>query len=402
MDNGPNEKSKGKTRIYFVWGLLSLIAPLGYMIFSLVLNNEGDPLRKIRLGSTFYERPGVAEMIRVKDPFVTDLTGFDGQFFFYMGHDLTIRDDAVWRVLDAPQLRARRIGLSVVGFVLGGGPARIHWGIFATQLLAIMLLVLGLQRTAFERGIAPWAILSAATAVPFLTAMEMMTSEMLASALIVWAAISYSKDRFLLCWLLTAFVCLTKEICVIWIFALCAREAIDGRWRRTALWASALAPLVLWIVYLRWQIPVEVDASDSLKNLTWPLAGFVRALLVRAEHIKDGEAAIKELYIVSVMFWFLAGVMWSILWIRHSRSVVSLFAVPGALLTLLLNNGSFGYDDLNDFPRQLCLLPVGMVLIYFLDREIIKPGRISFRRLLESWMIAGGLLGYVWVVYKMM
>jgi hypothetical protein len=130
--------------IYALVAVAAIAVSLGAQLASFVLRHEARPLRMLRAGERYAQIAGLSP-IEMQDAVVWD--GFDGQFFFYLARDPLVTP-STQLVLDAPRLRARRIGFPLMGALLGGGKAGAAWGLLVAETLTSLGLLALVQAAA--------------------------------------------------------------------------------------------------------------------------------------------------------------------------------------------------------------------------------------------------------------
>lgn len=116
--------------------------------------------------------------------------GYDGQFYAQLALDPALRDPGLKQALDAPELRARRIMLSAVGFVAGLG--RPTWIIQIFPFLnlgawlGLMALLLGRPEGRTTRGLL--AAVAVLLSVGVLESVRLCLTDLPASLLLLLAA----------------------------------------------------------------------------------------------------------------------------------------------------------------------------------------------------------------------
>ena len=381
-------------RRYLLWGVAALGVPVLFIALTLSINHRGQITDAIRVGRLFYDRPGVADLTRRARPSPRSEFGFDGQFFYFQTFDPLLRRVAAWQALDAPHLRARRIGYPLLARLLAQARRRIPMGLLAAQLLGLAAILAMIQIACRERGWSPLHGFLLAASLPVLVPIEYMTCETVAAAWVMAAFFFHERGRSGACWSCVAAACLTKEICVLAAFGLMLDMASRGRWKRAAVYAASLLPLAAWIAYLRWRIPVDPSLAGDLRNLDWPLAGALDACVADWRAWLAGERPANQLVRALGIAWFVGGA--AIAWIRLARgpsAAAWCAAGAGCLAVLLTNTPVRNYEYILNYGRQLALLPAALAADYFFAS---RPESPRSRRVMTAWLAAGLALGLFW------
>ena len=387
-------------RRYILYGGCWFLFGLAIIFASLTFRHQGQPLHMVRLSRGFYERPGVSAVVGPIDSSFLGQDGFDGQFFFYLGFDPMLRGDVIWRSLDSPHLRARRIGLSWAAWLLGLR-GQIAVGLLLTQCLALGLIITIVQSGAWHYKRSPFVALTVVCSISTLVPIELMTCEVLAGALTLASLLAWRRGKLDFAWLLAAGACLTKEICGLLVLALVYESLRHKRWKEAAGWLAALLPLGAWVIYLLFRLPFAPGADGSLENFTWPLMGALHAIRTDLSYFISGIAPFKNIILVLCIGWFLAGAFIAIGLLARGYSAIRLFAAGAAWVALTLSSGAAtpAYDAIPNFSRQLFLLPIGLYAEYFFTPDE-SHGRRA--RVLLWWMLMGAGLGILWAMKKLL
>lgn len=382
------------TRAAYFWtACVACAVSLGLQVGSLAVQHEGRLLGMLRIGAHYGAIAGLspAEMEHA----VND-SGFDGQFFFYLARDPRV-GESTQRALDAPRLRARRIGFPLLGFLLGLGSSGAAAGLFVAEALAGLGLIALAQSGAHRSGASPLWCLAIPTCLPFALSSGLLTAELPAAFFLVAAAESAARGRNGSAWLLLAAAAVTKEVSVLAPLAFAATE-----WRRSRpaamRWATSLAPFLAWETYLQSRVP-EGGLRPLLSDLTYPGEGLYRAL---AHHLAGALAdplEPKTLGLLAATLWYLGGAAGAVLLCVRRRTPARVLGAAASLLVLLLgfDGAPQALNEVFNFGRQLFLLPVAAVIVLFQERgatskvEAIGVG---------SWLCLGAVLGTAWAVQE--
>ncbi|HVN75586.1 MAG TPA: hypothetical protein VMT19_04660 [Thermoanaerobaculaceae bacterium] len=360
------------------WGLA-----VGFLVASLLLAHGGEPLDMIRPPNRG----------RANQSY-----GFDGQFFFALAKDPSLRPQTV-ALLDAPVIRARRIGFPLAAWLLSpvtGGPAYAMLVVLALSSAATVWI---LQAIAERNGSHPALILSVPLALPLALSMELVTCELTASALLVAAVAAERCRKPLPATILLGLACLTKEVIAVAILSFVISAALTRRFARAAAYATAIVPLALWQVYLASHLGLRTEGGSLLANLTVPCTGLLGEFGAAVAYLLAGVNAAKASGLVMALLWTLAGAVLSLRLVIGKRTPGRVLALGGTLLALMLARGApaFAYDEIFNFGRQLFILPIGLIVVLFIEyRELSPRGRAA----LAFWLVVGTALGAAWWTQK--
>jgi hypothetical protein len=193
--------------------------------------------------------------------------GYDGQYYAQIAYDPTIRTSALRTAVDNLQYRARRILPSMTAYVLAGGRPAAIASLYAVlnplAWLALAGLVWRLLPVTDARSFAAWCgvLFSAGTLAAVRYALTDLIALALTAAALGWSA-GFSS-------IFLALAALSRETALLALPALWTRPWFSRR--NAAATAVAAAPILLWLVYLRWQLG---PGDAGLRNFAWPLQGW--------------------------------------------------------------------------------------------------------------------------------
>ena len=187
--------------------------------------------------------------------------GYDGQFMYYL-HIRSV-DARVSRSTRAvPTGRQRRalqdgrIGFSALTRLIAGE----RWQWYPATMMWLILLSLGasalvLAAMAQDAGITPIAGALVLVVPGFWRSMQAALPEPLAAAMLLAGLLAVFKGRWLLAAGLFAVSLLVRETGAILVTSVAGALAFSGRRREAAtLWLLAIAPALLWRIYVGWTI----------------------------------------------------------------------------------------------------------------------------------------------------
>jgi len=177
--------------------------------------------------------------------------GYDGQFYHYVAHD-PFRQRDLYRYIDQPGLRYRRILVPLLAWALAGGRDNfIHFGFYAVVLSSILLGTYWLSAWARASGRHPaWGLLFLATPAVIISADRMLVDVALAALTVAFLVLSRHAFSWRL-WLVLACAALTRETGLLLAAACCAAALRQGRLRTALLAVSAGLPCAAWYVFVR-------------------------------------------------------------------------------------------------------------------------------------------------------
>ena len=203
--------------------------------------------------------------------------GYDGQYYVQLACDPSLRAAELGTAVDTLSYRARRILLPAVAWGLGGGSAEravqiypwlniVCWFALATLLWPLL--------QAGERwlGLAAWGgvLFSAGVLASVRYALTDLPA-LLLLVLAVRAAVAGRSGR-MAAWFGASL--LTRETMLVSAWGLLPKAWGSGRglWRAGLCVALAGLPLLLWLLYVKWQIGAS---GAGVRNFAWPGAGLL-------------------------------------------------------------------------------------------------------------------------------
>jgi hypothetical protein len=123
--------------------------------------------------------------------------GYDGRWFLTLAVDPLLTRPSSIAALDDPVYRSRRILLPAMAFLLSGGrPLAAEYVVVAINVLAFGALLWLIDTLVGESTADPWGVAVGVSATGAWIALLLGTTELLESALLVWALVSYRRSRF--------------------------------------------------------------------------------------------------------------------------------------------------------------------------------------------------------------
>jgi hypothetical protein len=287
-------------------------------------NAGHSPREFVFVGQVFIERSDVSQKIRHGPVQATSLTGFDGQFFYYIAMD-PLR---ALPYIDLPGYRYQRIAYPLLARLLVlGRPELIPDGLLAFNLLAVVAGTAALAAWLIRRGLTPWVAAAWGLLPGQVFAIEKDLSEASAYA---WVAVGlWVRDRFpVLAGAVFGLAGLTRETTLIFPAVLLAADvfALRGE-RRLQPWVRALlaaglaaGPFVAWKVFLwHWLGHADLPLGEAFTVI--PFGGFIT---YHAAHELVPAVLLPALVCAGAAGWAL--------WRRYWRMEVALLLVNFAVL----------------------------------------------------------------------
>ena len=201
-----------------------------------------------------------------------DNGGYDGLYYAQIAHDPTLRDPELPRAMEHLGYRARRILPPALAWVLGAGqPAWIIHTYPLLNLLAWFVLAALLWRllaVSDARGLLAWAgVLFSAGA---LASVRLALTDLIALTILAAALLAAERAKNRSATSLLAAAALARETSLLAFAGLAERPCLSRRNLLRALFVAA--PLVAWLVYIRWRLG---PTTAGWANFTLPGAGLV-------------------------------------------------------------------------------------------------------------------------------
>lgn len=201
--------------------------------------------------------------------------GYDGQFYRYLAHDLLLRKN-YFRYVDAPQMRFRRVLVSLLAWLLALG--RSDWidaAYIAVEMFCVALGTYWCARLLARRGRSPlWGLLFAVVPATLASFDRMLVDGPL-TALFAGFWLYSEEKRWTRVWLLAMLAALTRETGLLLSTALVTDQLLQRDWRRAAYFASTSFPAVAWYAYLALRLPNR----SQITELGVPVWGLLSRLL---------------------------------------------------------------------------------------------------------------------------
>jgi hypothetical protein len=251
------------------WALLAAALCLGWQSLTVQANYGGNWTGLFRTGRQARVPPALeAGTFRNAHP-----QGYDGQFYRYLARDPFLRRGTA-EYLDAPALRARRILVPLLAWLLAAGSPRAADAVYILIIAASVFAgVWWTSRLALHHGRrAAWGLLFLAVPTTAV-AMDSMTVDVTLAALAACFAWQVQTGNTRWLWLTLTCAGLTRETGLL----LPAAAAAASLWRRrpaeAALRASAMLPALAWYVYLQQVLPPPASSWAA------PVPGWIKPTL---------------------------------------------------------------------------------------------------------------------------
>jgi hypothetical protein len=342
-----------------------------------------------------------ARMLRVADPAQPERSrGFDGQFFLALAEDPLVGQGTA-KSLDSPVLRARRIGLPLVAWLLAplaGGAAA---GLLLAETASLLLLVALAQSGARRQGLPPWLCCIIVLLLPFALSVELVTAELPTAAVLLLAAHLHVSGNRRSALVALAAACLFKEVAVLAVVALAAASLLQGRRREGALRLACILPFLGWQAYLGLRFPPGSGHGVLLANLGLPGRGLLEALAHPLADLTTAGFHPKPLAQLMAALWYVAGSVFAVLLLKRGSSDGRMMAGCGAAIVFLLSYGgpAQAYNEIFNFGRQLFLLAVGLLVVLLQEAASLSRHERAF---MAAWLGAGAALGISWWIQEIL
>ncbi len=202
--------------------------------------------------------------------------GYDGQYYVQLACDPSLRAPELPTAVDTLSYRARRILLPAVAWGLGGGDAEravqiYPWLNIVCWFAVAALLWPLLQADHRWLGVAAWSGVLFSAGV--LASVRYSLTDLPALLLLVLAlrAAAAGRSSRMAGWFAASL--LTRETMLVnaWGLLPKAWDSWRALWRAGLLLALAVLPLLLWLLYIQWQIGAS---GPGVRNFAWPGAGW--------------------------------------------------------------------------------------------------------------------------------
>lgn len=185
--------------------------------------------------------------------------GYDGQFFYQIAFDPLLTDPGAitctdQSCMDYPAYRYRRIAFPLLANVVSAGDP----GLFPMTMTYLILLssfagAFFLARVAQSHDRSPYFGLLYAIVPAVLFSLRFALPESIAAATLIACFYFFSRERYALSAVCSAFSLLTRETGLVLIFVLFATCVLQKKWKPAVLVVASTAPHFLWRSYLTYR-----------------------------------------------------------------------------------------------------------------------------------------------------
>lgn len=202
--------------------------------------------------------------------------GYDGQFYHDLAHDPLLRRDTA-PYIDAPKLRARRILVPLLAWLLAlGHDPWIDTSYFAVMLGFLAAGVFCLALYAARAGRSEWWGLLYLLVPSTLISIDRMTVDLPFVTLFLAFAYCLRAGSLAMLSTIAAFACLTREtgLCIVAGYA--AYLLWRRHFRQAVLFATSAVPFLLWMLWVRQN---TLAGSEEKYPFAYPLASLFEAIV---------------------------------------------------------------------------------------------------------------------------
>lgn len=277
--------------VHHNWKPVVLFVLLAIIPFGIVIDqytSEEGFIPVIQFGQRWKGRQ--LEEVRALDVDILSRFGYDGQFYAQIAVDPSLQHPDMQRALDRPQYRARRVGLSLIAFVLGGGQT---WWILQSYALLnlffwILLFILIWKSIGFHRFrdicLAISLLWTTGTLVSVGKALTDLPAVVLSMTTI---AMPISGFWF---FLLLGFTGLVKETSILSFPIAYGEFKKSGWWSLNGLKNGLLLilPLAVWILYVQFTLASGRPVGSG--NFAIPILNIYDKVALSLADLKDSTA----------------------------------------------------------------------------------------------------------------
>lgn len=267
------------------------------------------------------------------------MSGYDGLYYAQLAADPALRDPALAQAIDTLPYRARRILLSAVAWVAGGGDPVAAVRAYAWLNLAAWLGLAAVLWRIFPPGdwrrAFAWAGLLFSAGV--LHSVRLALTDVTALLLLAGAWLRVRRDGWISAGLLVGLAALARETAVLGVVMLLPVSRAEARKAGAAL-AAAVLPLATWLAYLHYRLG---PSEPGLGNFAWPLAGLAGKVREALQAIGTMDDRVLALSTLAALVSFLVQAAWMLrrrewrdpAWKLGAVHVVLLAGLAGAVWT---------------------------------------------------------------------
>jgi hypothetical protein len=274
-----------------VWALAGFLLVLGWQFLTVRANYDGNWTGLFFTGSSV----PVPDALASTTYHVPSAKGYDGQYYRLIAHDPFFRENTA-AYLDAPRIRARRILIPLLAWVLAGGRQGLIDGAY---VLVLAVFVMGgiywLACTMVQQGRhAAWGFLFLMVPAT-LVSIDRMTIDVAVGALTALFAFQFLAHRERWLWFTLAAAALARETGLMLAGAAVLAALLRRDFRRAVLWASATLPALGWYVYVEYNVALPAAKAPLAVIPRWVVPHAGLGIVLRAlDPPKYGLAASLE------------------------------------------------------------------------------------------------------------
>lgn len=251
-----------------VWASLAIALVLGWQGLTVQANYGGNWTGLFRTGSAQAVPDNLlAGTFRNAHP-----QGYDGQFYRFLAHDPLVRNGTE-AYLDSPALRARRVLIPLLAWMLAGGRSAAIDGAYILLIAAsIFAGVYWMGRIMAHYGRSSSWGLSFLAVPAVLVGIDTMTVDVVLATITVYFAWQVETGHRRWLWFTVAAAPLVRETGLILVAACVVASLCRKEWRNAACWMTAALPILIWSAYLQTLFPTTAMTTRT----TFPVWYFPR------------------------------------------------------------------------------------------------------------------------------
>jgi hypothetical protein len=276
-----------------VWALAGFLLVLGWQFLTVHANYGGNWTGLFFTGATV----PVPDALASTTYHVQSAKGYDGQYYRLIAHDPFFRENTA-AYLDAPRVRARRILIPLLAWVLAGGRQGLIDGAYVLVVAAFILGgIYWLACTMVQQGRhAAWGFLFLMVPATVVS-IDRMTIDVAVGALTALFAFQFLAHRERWLWFTLAAVALARETGLMLAGAAVLAALLRRDFRRAVLWASAALPALAWYLYVQYNVALAPVGARMAAIPRWVVPHLGLGIVQRAlDPPKYGLAASLEMF----------------------------------------------------------------------------------------------------------
>jgi hypothetical protein len=282
------------------------------------------------------DRQKIPEPLREGTYLFRDSHGYDGEFYRYLAHDPFFRRGFAG-CIDDPRFRAQRILVPLLAWTVSfGQDAFIDR---AYQFVVVAFCAMGVYWTCswlLLAGCPSWWGLPVFLLLPAtLASFDRMLLDSALCALFAGFLYYLRQERWRPLYAIVLLAPLVRDTGFLMLAGIVVSAAYHRQWRRAAVFASAVLPAALWMLFVRAHTP-----PSSVVALGNPVIGVLERVFVFRRHAQTAYPALQGAidtvsYSASVGYalCFVIAIVW--LWSLSSKEAWTPAAVTAKILVLL-------------------------------------------------------------------